>query len=373
VEIYFALAGLTKTISHADGYVGKIELEVDISNCEGASLCSFICASLFKGEMSMHGDAEAGSPPKIPRYCRKRSRDQIFDKCWETVNMRCWNQHGGNYVWDGTQEWFLRRHFQGWDSESDDEERGIRADKTTMRWMHLIGDGLELVIFGWGKVVSIEAICLYIQRLPELSSIHEHFAPENSILIAGHSEGSAWAICFERMLTLKKVKNPRHIVTSGSLVATKEFHRKTTPLMKDNSLHLLVETEMPDFMRLGIMPDIMTTLKPLEGTTFPQYGYGCGPENTCISWDQPIDIAAGFARAHELRRMGPGLETVLKEIHSFRNYRECFHICKKIWSSSSGFNFQTNTPSWTKPVTRQNSAQDDDRVPALPFLPCKIC
>ena len=108
MEIYFALAGLTKTISHADGYVGKIELEVDISNCEGASLCSFICAvssrdmnlllnarnfeSLFKGEMSMHGDAEAGSPPKIPRYCRKRSRDQIFDKCWKTVNMRCWNR-----------------------------------------------------------------------------------------------------------------------------------------------------------------------------------------------------------------------------------------------------------------------------------------
>ena len=85
------------------------KLEVDISNCEGASLCSFICAvpflrykffflnawkfeSLFKGEMSMHGEAEAGSPPKIPRYCRKRSRDQIFDKCWETVNMRCWNR-----------------------------------------------------------------------------------------------------------------------------------------------------------------------------------------------------------------------------------------------------------------------------------------
>jgi len=348
---------LTQTSYHANAYIGRENPEVDFSNCLPSISCVQYCAALT--QMSQESASSSDVQPlqelrkELPPFCRKRNNRDGEERCWDTSKIRCWNEYGGNQVFDGVKEWTLLRHYQ-------------HDDTTQMRWMHLFHDDWDLIYFGWGYVKPIDTICEQMKKEDELLELIRIISDSKNVVIAGHSEGSGWAFCFNQMLEERNFPIDRFLIATGVLVGSQKLMDKMSDYTKANSLYLLVENRLPEFMIGGLMPDVYTLISAVEGPTFPSFGYSCDEQERCLGFSLPINLESGVKRAEALydNPMTRSTSTsVLQEIHDFENYRKCFRACKSLFSQAPNFNYQINTPSYY------------NRPPKPPFsLPhCNFC
>lgn len=376
LDAYFAIGAFASILSHGSPYVGEQDPEVDLKNCEKSTYnCVEYCTSFIQrsdpsvprfsvGVSIQRSDPSVPSSSNVdsgdfPAYCRKSTGVEVF-KCWDTSKFRCWNEFGGNMVFDGKKEWTLTRHFQG-------------DEVTDMKWMHLFIDQWDLLIFGWGIVKPIEEICENMKHSKELIQLAQNMFPTQNMIIAGHSEGSGWAVCFSELLARQKEFHNKHfVIGSGSLVPKRQFHMRMSAATRINSLFLLVENRLPDsVIGGGLMPDVYPLLSVEEGLTFASFGFSCDESAKCIGASR-IRLGEGLMKANTIivhpDKMGlTALNTVIQSIHHFDNYRICFSACRSSFIRDAR-NFQANTPPYFKSCRPE---EDEEKIPGIPN--CKFC
>jgi len=337
---YFRIAPLTMVRQHGDPYPTGVNAEVDMMNCLHGGQVPMSCSQICRQRISRKDHVES-------RFCLRLSKSEVMTAnnlgdCWEVAAMDCWNKDGGMKIFDGSQNFTVRKHFLG---GADDE--------SNFRWMHLESETMTLMFFGWGNVKSYEDICFEIVNVPELYRIANNIPPDHVVLTAGHSEGSGWAVCFNDYLHKQQIPNEHYVIGSGSLVPSKEYFEMLDPSMWRDSLFLLLGIQMPSHIMGGIMlPDLLTIRKRREGVTFPQFAYTCDFKITeCIGFGRDsLNMNSAWQRVQEEnRKQGSAFFTheLIRDIHNLRNYRDCFHRCARhfIALKGTGFNFQTNVPS----------------------------
>jgi len=337
---YFRFAPLTMVRQHGDPYPIGDNPEVDMMNCLHGDQVPMSCAQICRQRVSKRSHVES-------RFCLRLSKSQVMTssnlgECWEVAAMDCWNKDGGMKLFDGRQNFTVRKHFLG----------GADED-SNFRWMHLESKSMTLMFFGWGTVKSYEDICSEVVNVPELYRIANNIPSNHVILTAGHSEGSGWAVCFNEYLHKQKIPNQHYVIGSGSLVPSKEYFETLDPGMWRNNLFLLLGIQMPPHIMGGLMlPDLLTIRKRREGVTFPQFAYTCDFKVTeCIGFGRDVfDMNSAWQRVQEENHkqgIASFTHELIRDVHNLRNYRDCFHRCARqfIALKGSGFNFQTNVPS----------------------------
>jgi len=363
VSTYFGMGSLTQQADLGHAYIGTENPVVPKQNCNPRSecpMCKEVCrdmleaadprlSSIFNEGASLERE---GSSKAFASYCLKRNRATQEWDCWDTSTMRCWNAiYGGNLVLSGGQDWTLSRHYLGYHEPLPEGIESISiAEKKKhkdIRWMHLFTSTQELVLFGWGKVRPFDQICEDIEDFSELKELLHKFVKGRSLILGGHSEGSGWAICFRKFLLANGFEDPIYVITTGTLVPERHFIDGLDDSIFEKSLHLNVAMVIPSIIcPIPVLPDILTLVKPRQGMTLPQFGYQCNMEFHCLNFDQTLDFAAPLDAIYS--NTFTNAEWLMQDVHSFRNYRECYKGCLQHFTQTPGFNFQTNTPSFEK-------------------------
>jgi len=251
------------------------------------------------------------------------------------------------------------------------EEEKMDED-SLMRWMHVFNDEFDMLYFGFGQIKSVDAVCAEIRQSKELMKLAEELVQSSTrdFIAAGHSEGSGWAICFNELLEEKEFPKEHYAIVTGALTASPNFMQKMDPYTKFHTLSLMAQTRLYD---QTLLPDIMTLFSSHYGCTFPSYGFTCDETFQCVKANDPIDIAAGLTVATKIVSESLMNYRILRNTHTFTNYKNCFQSCKEQFPDNQMFNFQANTLSYVKRMEPSPAQREQERVPGLEIMGCRFC
>jgi len=350
---------------HGDPYELDRSPLVDHSLCderENTMRCENVCRLQLEGRGFL-----------ATTFCYYLSRRQYgmdyhFGECWSVGNMRCWNRNGRIDVMDRDvgKFWSIRRHYTG--RKEHTEENWLTAPD--FRYLHLtsLEQGKDLFLFGWGNVREIQEICDILNDFPELLTSIDTIPPNHEIIIGGHSEGSGWAYCFNEYLFKKGLPHERRVIGSGVLVANRQLLDRMDSYSRENSLFLTVGNLLPDhLLGGGMMPDVLPMKYKEQGTTFPMFGYKCDQRSDgCLGFEEnPLDFNAGLQWVHRGCESADNrgiMSRLVKDVHSFSNYRDCYRVCIHEFRKVDGFNFQTNVPPFS--VKKVGGIEDNPLIEA---------
>jgi len=342
VKTYLGFEGLVITMQDGFPYAGQEDPTAKDDLCDyDPPSCSDICRRRALKEPESN----------FPKFCHKAPRVDSLSACWEISKLRCWKRMGGNLVWDGNQEWMLKRHYMGITEPLDESTSGGSSSeegRPYMRWMLLQSqsNGIIALLFGVGNVKPIAEIRGQLTQLVDLNQIADDIAADESrsVLIGGQSEGAGWAVCFYDLLGHKGIKNEKFLIGTAALMASPDFLSSPRP----NSLFLMVASTLPQPYQ-GQVADVATMIHsraPADGISFPAFGYTCDEQATkCLEFRAPLDLKGSLGRAM-LMRKAPRFMKAISDIHAFKNYKACFYVCLEHFMSAEGFSFQVNTPSY---------------------------
>lgn len=339
VQTYFALEGLVITMQDGFPYAGQEVPTAKDELCDyDPPSCSDICRRRALKEPESN----------FPKFCQKAPQVDSSTACWEISKLRCWSRLGGNLVWDGQQEWMLKRHYMGITEPLDDAASSSGPGRPYMRWMFLQSEtnGMIALLFGVGNVRALTEIRGQLTQLTDLNQVADDMAADESrsLLIGGQSEGAGWAVCFHDLLHDKGIKNENFVIGTAPLMASRDL--LSPP--RANFLFFMVASTLPEPYQ-GQLADVATMIHsraPKYGITFPAFGYTCDEHATkCLEFRAPLDLMGSLGRGM-LMRKAPRFMKAISDIHTFKNYKACFYICLEKFISTEGFNFQVNTPSY---------------------------
>lgn len=344
---------------------------VDISNCQQESVS---CVEVCRRIRIMQRAKQKGENAKLEvQYC-----ERDFGKaCWEVAKMQCWHNKGGMEVSDGFDTtWKIRRRFE---HLSEDQE-GNEGGKT---WLHGSGttsNGLEIAFFFfmWGKERTYESICKTFMKgsstvpntLLRYISKATDKDPTKPILLAGHSEGSGWAICTYNFIKHGlRLPNPVYVIVSGALVPTQSFSKLWLENQgnPDDLLSLVVGGKKADIPNLESDIYLSWLRGPPHRVTWPSFGYSCthvsiqsfnfGPGGfQCLppgeNGENVPDIQSTYSRTTDWSdpTATSNLNAFLYQLHLWNIYRNCMLMCWNqfdTWMNedeSNKENFETNVP-----------------------------
>lgn len=348
LQTYFRVGTLPKIMRLGTEYRGQDNPASHFEECPpGARNCRDVCLDRIKAQQAASSRSEPAAKAPQDRKCI-HIEDSVkgMSECWVTKLMRCWIPDGGVRVFDGENEWDLIYHFLP-------SSIKMQYFRSNMAWIHLRSQQkkMDFFIFGWGVTRAMSEVC------SELQASSSHFdrnvmgqvatvPPDHSLVLSGHSEGSAWAICTNLAILRRELQIERRVIATGALVADDMTFEEYTALSPpEQNLFLLSADLIASRPEPVIIPDLFTVKMQIEktGRTFPQFGFVCSfqgassrtghydsrgylaiKEVRCLD-PQPmirIEEALQYINQHNLVASG-----TLQTIHSLKTYQECFRAC----------------------------------------------
>lgn len=352
LQTYFRIGTLPKIMRLGTEYRGQDNPASHFEECPKARNCRDVCLDRIKAQQAASSSSEPAAKMPQDKKCL-HIEDHVEDpfkgtsECWVTKLMRCWIPDGGVQVFDGENEWDLIYHFL---PSSIKMQQYFR---TNMAWIHLRSQQkkMDFFIFGWGVTRTISNVCSELQAsssyldrnvMGQIATV----PPDHDLVLSGHSEGSAWAICTNLAILRRKLQIERRVIATGALVADDIIFEEYTALSPpEQNLFLLSADLIASRPEPVIIPDLYTVKLHTEkkGRTFPQFGFVCSfqgvssrtghydsrgylaiKEVRCLD-PQPmirIEEALQYINQHNLVASG-----TLQTIHSLKTYQECFRAC----------------------------------------------
>jgi len=334
---YFALGNLPNEMEIGKHYRGPKTTLLPNERCtDETPTCHEVCKTRMRvgAAQSSVWDVKTGKSPKLPEAseCTNINSKQMTE-CWETSNMRCWSL--GNEVFDGKYEWTLLYQGEG---------------MSLIPWIHLMDPSrnAEMFLFGWGTNHPIENYCDRMMQTAKLVRKLRIIKKEHTVILAGHNEGSAYAHCAN--LFLASATSPGHpphlrrVISTGVWMASPTFvqdYRSANPM--ETMFNFIVGSDLPT---IGPFSDIQSIIDaPPAHLTLPSFGFTCSSiyrqsdahidldAITCLDPQPQLDITDSLKMSQLLPLSLK--EDILKDMGSFRLYRNCFRKCVPIFQKNS--------------------------------------
>jgi len=339
IKPYLGFYSFVDTKQNGSPYRGSAASPiVDGSNCDTnpRHFCGAVCEDVLK-------DPSFLQPP----FCIYTKPDTAERLCWDTSKMSCWNENGGGTVWDGTSTWTVQKHWSG--------HPEIEEPKHT--WLHMSSDAFDVIFFTWGYKRPYEEVMKEVNAYGTLHAQVKGINAEKKILIAGHSEGSVWAVCLNEWMIANKIPNPRRVIISGSIPPTYDFSATLTRESRDNMLSLVASEKAEDEnlkKQIGgeIYADVFPMLKDEPGEnsveikSWPSFGFTCipgqgiNPKPTCLPQTTPDygETIMAYRNSDEQWLF----EIVVQGVHQWSTYKSCLKACIPEFQKTDNFNFDEN-------------------------------
>jgi len=325
---YFQVGALARTMQHGLPYVGKLIPVVPHTMCgTNPMTCNDVCLLIVSGGPPGYSD---------PLYCLRQGPimgpegKQISDRiCWEVSKMRCWNTAGGSQIWDGNSDWMLLKHL-----EVPPDSGQFRV--TTMPWIHIrsVERRTDYLVFGLGipdRMRTIKRICEDLEKLTghysiinQLNTVPRH----HGLVLAGHSEGSGWAICADAYMASQHMPHDRRVLGTGSILSPTTLAPSLERLFVTLAMRLPTNNKIPNAPTSNkVVADVYTIMRSQHpGITFPQFSMLCEgllTEMKCVDHSIPMELGSS------VRLMTDPLMqvNVLEPLHYFKMYQSCFLAC----------------------------------------------
>jgi len=345
---YFELATLMKVMEQDMPYAGPASPHVPVKYCDPKYVtkrtpCREVCEKRNK-QVDGH---DTYVPFDEERFCftiDPFSKDVI---CWDTFKMRCWNQRGGNEVWDGQFEWVLLRHFQ-LEKASGPSEASAAPQMVPYLHFRSLQRRIDFFIFGWTYLDfqthtrRMSDICRHLEKQFEIMQSIYAIPPDNAVVFAGHLEGSGWALCAEQYMARMKMPQDRRVLTSSTYLDDRNVR------FKRNGLHMLLASKLADGHEDKVVGDVIPFTKSLGGgISLPMFGYSClvsdvGKMQSCVRPTPEVDLQESL-KQYAFSRYP---EKIFREMHYFKSYYECFQLC--YGEDIQSVKFEPNIPSFKK-------------------------
>jgi len=327
---YVEVGTLPRLMYTGAAYAGPDPPGVSLSRCgDNPPECSDVCLYRVK----------TGSKGGEPLFCHRYQKWIKKSFCWDTRKMRCWDEKGGNLIWDMRKDWVLISHHTPLSKEGGDSPRSPRLPQN-IPWMHMrsVGKKIDFFMFGIAyleRVRRVSKICEEFEELKDVMGITREMSEiplSHGVVLAGHSEGAGWAVCAEKYMSDEKLPHDRRILASGAMLDDRDGIE-----LADNALFLMKAVKTPGLPPSGgkVVADVFTISNAkYDGLTFPQFGYTCHiplsdeEDDEAVECVQPqplIDLHMSVMLSRSNWRISGSKST--EDLHHFKSYTACFKAC----------------------------------------------
>jgi len=348
---YFTLASFPNAMRQQKNYAGRNTVKAfpfEQHCTEDTPYCDTICR-----ERKEIDPRVIKSPFCINRHNVWESGITGQMECWKSDTMRCWGVETS--VWDGAEEWDVVAS----DLEGNMGVPWIQFNSRESR--------IRFFVFGWGEIRPYREIISTIRNLQAQSLFNAimNVGASDMIVLAGHSQGAAWATCLNVVLAQHGRSSIfRHVIGTGTPLADMHFHQRFEALASP--------AETSSFLLVALQDgggQILTDITPINRAadypvkTFPQFGFGCnavGGRVICLD-PQPQQ----FSQAHtvQIAQDNPN-RSAITALHDFGTYGLCFEACYPYFETQQ-ISFNPNTLSFVKTIPSNADIQQPSQFPML--------